>query len=129
MYTKTPLTDASAPRRIVLSEYSPQAPDANMTTPRQKLSPTGADAELTMTAPDGTSGRGGGGGVMGGSGGWPGGCGGGGLSIGPAAVQRLQHATLVIPVYDATRVPEMEMGSPTAAYVGNSPALMQSSGG
>lgn len=100
-----------------------------MTTPRQKLSPAGADAELSITAPEGTSGRGGGGGVMGGSGGWPGGCGGGGLSIGPAAAQRLQQATLVRPTCDEICEPETEMALPPSANVGKSPAFMQSSGG
>ena len=72
---------------MVLSVYSAHDPEVKTTTPRQKLSPTGADAELRMTAPEGTNGRGGGGGVIGGMGGWPGGEGGGGLKIGPALEQ------------------------------------------
>jgi hypothetical protein len=100
---------------MVLSVYSAHAPDAKKTTPRQKLSPTGALAELRITAFSGTSGRGGGGGVIGGSGGEPGGWGGGGLSMGAVATQSWQHSTLVRPVCADTCEPDSEICEPPSA--------------
>jgi hypothetical protein len=106
------LTAASSPRRIRLSVYNAHEPEAKKTTPLQKLSPMGAEAELRITEPAGTSGRGGGGGVMGGSGGCPGGVGGGGLKTGPASEHSRQHWILVRPACAEICDPDSEMAAP-----------------